>query len=386
MNENNQLKAFIAFLFIFTVMALSQTVSAAVSMAPAVAGLSAGSFSSAAGSFSTAANGASYGVSGVVSVGGKAITVPATLRLAANAGQYVKNGLRLTPAGLLTTAALLFLTSNDFVLDNGEWAKIAVGNAAWPQPIQNSCQQACQSNLDCKNTVGSGSLGMSWAANPTYLVCSYVHPQYGYNILINYGPGYTPASLPATQNDFDSLPDPLPALAPELPFAPYMPDGVPVEAPEYDFAPIDVPLGNPYTKPDGSTAQPRAKVSPNDDTVTVDTYDQPLTDANGQPVPNSIPEDTPEPTQSECEKHPTTIGCSEYGTSPAPESLSTLTVPLNPDYSAIGGAGACPASVTVAGITWSYQPFCDFASAIKPLILGFAWLSFAFIVAGTVRT
>jgi hypothetical protein len=167
-----------------------------------------------------------------------------------------------------------------------------------------------------------------------------------------------------------------------------MPEGVPVGAPDYDFAPYQTPLGEPYTKPDGSTAQPMASVSPNGDSITVDTYDQPLTDSNGQPVPNPTPQDTPEPAPDPdiCQKNPDSLMCAALGTPPAAETVPTTSLPVDATVTPIGGAGTCPASVSLPhGITWSYQPICDFASAIRPFIIGFAWLSFSYIVVGAIK-
>lgn len=191
-----------------------------------------------------------------------------------------------------------------------------------------------------------------------------------------------------TQPDWDALPSPLPDIAPELPYAPYMPEGVPVDAPEYDFVPFRTPIGNPYTKPDGSTAQPMASVSPNGDSVTIDTYDQPLTDANGDPVPGGTPPiDTAEPVPPPkmpdiCDENPDIAACAKQGDVPAPDVIPTHTINFSTVFSPIGGTGSCPADVTTTrfGITWSYQPICDFASAIRPIVVAFAWLGFGFII------
>jgi len=37
---------------------------------------------------------------------------------------------------------------------------------------------------------------------------------------------------------------------------------------------------------------------------------------------------------------------------------------------------------TGGSITMSYQPYCDFASGINPLIITFAWLSAGLLVIG----
>lgn len=376
---NEQLQALGAFIFVLVALALGQRVEAAMSLTPAVAGYSAGSFASASGTFTTAANGASYGASGIVNVGGKSVTVPATLRMAANAGQYAKSAMRLNPWGIAATLAAGWL------LDQGLEYLTPSGWMYSPTPT-------AEHRATCDEWIGGNS--------NIHEVSCLAAPSAGNTRLTYYlesqGPGYTQyvdmptlnlPARPATDADWAGLPDPIPVIAPELPFVPYV-DGAPVDAPEYDFAPFSVPVGEPYSKPDGATAQPMARVSPAGDTVTVDTYEQPLTDANGDPVPNAPPTDTAEPTPSECEQHPATIGCAEFGSIPAPDALPSMVLPATATVVPVGGAGACPADVVTSkfGITWSYQPICNFADAVRPFIVGFAWLAFAYIVAGAVRT
>lgn len=86
----------------------------------------------------------------------------------------------------------------------------------------------------------------------------------------------------------------------------------------------------------------------------------------------------------ECKNYPDRVGCSKFGDAGS-VTVGSTTIPVSTDYTPVGGAGVCPADVTVRGITFSYQPICNFASAVRPLVIGFAWLSFAFIVAGVVR-
>lgn len=358
---------------------------AATVAVPTVSGYSAasGSYRAPAGSFTfaPAANSGSYGASGVVNVGGKAVTVPASMRLASNAGQFAKSAMRVNPWAIAGTLAAGWLIDQGLEYVNGEWVRnlslITTNAYQCPGPATwdsiKACLEGCPAGVPC---------GGVWdiQQDPQYIT---------YN-----GAGYyfwqhdSTVVEPMPLEDWDALPDPLPDVAPELPYAPYMPDGAPVDVPNYDFAPMSVPVGEPYTKPDGSTAQPMAKISPNGDAVTVDTYEQPLTDSQGNPVPDPQPVDTAEPTPDHCAANPSTVGCTQLGAPSAAEPLNTLEVPVNVDTTAVGGAGSCPADVTTSiyGITWSYQPVCDFASAIRPLIIGFAWLSFAYIVVGAVRT
>lgn len=331
-----------------------------------------------------------------LNVGGRATTIPATLRMAANAGQYAKQAMRLNPYVLAGTLAAGWLLDQGLSYENDQWVKANTSgglgydtctsgqipgtqteaymrNAILSNP-QNHWY-GCNAWHDCSVSNG-GTYCQGWGGSPANLCAAYQctgQPN--------------PQTEPATDADWDALPSPLPIIAPELPYAPYMPEGVPVNAPEY--APSDISLGQPYTRPDGSTAEPRAKISSaGDGKVTIAPYDLPLTDPSGNPVSNPVPEPTPSDTPTDCDKYPASIGCAEFGAIPPAEPLATRDIPVNPTVTPIGGPGSCPADITTSayGITFSYQPFCDFASAIRPLIIGFAWLAFAYIVAGTVRT
>lgn len=369
---------------------------AATTLTPVISGYSSatGRYAASAASFSMTAANDGYIAQSIINVGGKAITMPATLRMAANAGQIALSGMRLTPLGVAGTLAAGWLLDQGFEYLNGQWmVQGAVAGApytyggvdAWPATTAGDyCGCDPQPSAACNGVYSTASpnFGPVWGCT-----CGALSTWLSHDLGGGCAVAKTAASQPATEADWAALPDPLPAVAPELPYAPYLPEGVPVAQPE--FSPADVPIGQPYTRPDGSTAQSRAKISPaGDGQVTIDTYDQPLTNPDGSPVANPTPQDTTEPSPDPCAEHPDRIGCADFGTPPAPDSLSTLEVPVNPTVTPIGGAGSCPADVTTShfGITWSYQPICDFADAIRPLIIGFAWLAFAYIVAGTVRT
>lgn len=66
-----------------------------------------------------------------------------------------------------------------------------------------------------------------------------------------------------------------------------------------------------------------------------------------------------------------------------PLGTDTIINPLDQTIT-VGSSGACPSpnTVTVAGsaLTFSYQPFCDFATLLNPLLVTFAYLSAAFII------
>ncbi len=403
MKEKIQLQVFLVFLFIVASMALAQASFASVVLTPAVAGYSAsaGRFASAAGSFTMTAANDGYIAQSIVNVAGKAVTMPATLRMAANAGQIVKAGLSISPWGLLTTAALLYLSNGgiDFdanhnpVVSEVPAGSITVGSvypSNWPagtcaQPIGSSAAyQTGGGSVEYRiramsNPGGMDLLEACWDGSGSYRKmfnqspCSYITTSY------QCSEGTTRA---ATPSDYDALPDPLPALAPELPFAPYLPQGVPVQQPEY--SPSDVPLGQPYTKPDGSTAQPRAKISPSGDgQVTVATYDQPLTDAQGQPVTNPTPQPTPDQPKDPCDDHPERLGCMPAGSDSF--AVPTSSVPLSFTPESAPFSGTCPAPISVLGQSISFQSSCDAMTMIRPLVLAFAAVMAAFILLDTFR-
>lgn len=390
--------SFLVFLFIFGALILSQRTHAAISLAPVVPGYGAGLLSSAAGTHTMTAANDGYLKPSIVNVGGKAVTVPARLRMAANAGTLAKSAMRLYPALLVGTLAAGWLYDHYMQPDGQGGFEVITPGVWWAvpgyaNPMYDGTAAATQACTQDSGTLITYTPLPSGSYGGENVLCqggaAWNNAQFGRVVYKYQG---TPGTRPAEQADWDALPDPLSVVGPELPYAPYMVGGAPVDAPEYDFTPFSVPIGQPYEKMDGSTAQPMAKVSPNEDMVTVDTYDQPLTDPQGNPVLNPVPEDTLEPTpesKTDCEKFPSSIGCMELGTVTDPtlgsenRSIASIT-PVS-----VGGAGSCPAPLTASfmghPVSFSYDMPCSFATSLKPLILVIAWLSAGLIFIGGVR-
>jgi len=407
MKEDSQIRAFLLFIFFICAVGMSFSSFAALALVPNVPGYSAasGSYRAPAGAFTAAANASSYGTSGVVNVAGKSITVPATLRMASNAGQFAKNAMRLNPWVLAGTLALPWLidqamtwdeVNQTWVVPDGALQPLANG---YPVYLHDNGTSTCINVHDsetpgmtsCYGIVASGHANSGVGGCPS-VPCNGACDGDVNDFMIRWDPkspfpssctATTAGSRPATDVDWDALPDPLSVVAPELPYAPYMPDGAPVEKPNYDFAPFSAPLGEPYTKPDGSTAQPMAKVSPNGDGVTVDTYDQPLTNPDGTPVASPQPQDTPEPARDPCLDNPNRIGCMDAGTDNFALPEGTHNFAYTPEADVF--SGSCPAPINVLGQTLSYQPACDAMTMIRPMVLGMAGLMSAFILFGAFR-
>lgn len=388
MKEKTQLQVFILFLFIFGSMLFAQVATAFVNVSPVVSGYSSGRFKAAQGTFTMAAANSGYIKPAIAQVAGKSITVPATLRMAVNAGQFAKAGMLSNPGLLALTLAYGWLLEEGLEYTSNQWMEAAAF------PYTGSCvtpytTNYCQKNIECYNA-SFGYYHMfdcGFNTGPNFGGCGG-----GHYICFTLSAQKTSVPHPLLNPEIaiPALPDPLPAIAPELPYAPYLPEGVPVDAPDYEFAPFQTPVGDPYTKPDGSTAQPWASVSPNGDTVTVDTYEKPLTDPQGNPVaqPETIT-DTAEPEPDICEKYPNSVQCANLDT-PASDPLQSQerTIALIAPV-AVGGAGSCPAPLTASvlgqNLEMSFDPLCQYANSLRPLVLALAWLSAGLIFIGGVR-
>ena len=153
------------------------------------------------------------------------------------------------------------------------------------------------------------------------------------------------------------------------------------------------------TKPDGTT-QTTSTTTVNNITHQGNTYNTSVVSVvsntttsiteNGQTTTTTENEDVgiKEPDKTDCEKNPNSIGCSEFGSVSDSElerkELEGTVSPVD-----MGGGGQCPApvGVTVRGsrIELSFEPACDYARAIRPIILALAWLTAGFILIGAVR-
>lgn len=124
----------------------------------------------------------------------------------------------------------------------------------------------------------------------------------------------------------------------------------------------------------------KTTVSPTGETTTESSTQIP-TPEQGVEVP---PED---PQKTDCEKFPDASGCQELGD---PEDYDLQTEQRSVIWSQEGGAaGSCPADKPFSlpfghSASLSWQPLCDFATGIRPFVIGLAWLSagiFVFMVA-----
>lgn len=189
----------------------------------------------------------------------------------------------------------------------------------------------------------------------------------------------------------DPLINPDPALNPKPMF---VPTGDPVRNPNYNPNAEPSPQNQPWIRPgvqivpSPTPGEPwRVDVQPVD-------VPQPTNNPNDTPDPNKDPDTKPEPKQDAalCEQYPDILACQKIKPGELePVEIPNREVPLSiqPDTGWGTASASCPApkTGTVMGVALEmpYDLLCNFATAIKPLLIGFAWLSAALTFFGIGR-
>lgn len=228
----------------------------------------------------------------------------------------------------------------------------------------------------------------------------------------------------------DSVPDEVPpgiAWPIDPPFVNPEPGPNPVPRP------LRVPVGDPVLQPDGTYKVPYIDIVPSptpDDPLRVDLKPGDLTQTSPTPLPLPVPVDpavplppgttatprpdeqldlcqkypnasmcqpVPEPVPAKdpidlCLEHPDILACrtgepGEVEAIPLVDEPKTMAITPDDGWGPSGGACPAPRTATVMGVslTMPFTMICDFASAIRPLLIAFAWLTAAFTFIGIGR-
>lgn len=349
-----------------------------------------------AGQFSAASFNANF----TTNVGGRAVTMPASMRLAANAPSFAAAAVRLNPAGLVGGAIAAWLLTQGLEWANNQWTKQETPEDGWlwsadiGSTYHATRQSACKaafwrcSPYTCTTCQESAANGVNYYS---------MRDAQGNNRVSGTFNKKSPTGavvVPATEADFAQL-----ATAPltDAAATEFAQKGValPLESPVFDPKHVDVPLSDPYVDPvTGKRYRDQARVTPQSDgkTADVQTTKQEV-DESGDPIKQEDGQtDVPPEKETDfCKQNPDAASCKELDEAPDTE-LEEKTNPfsLNP----VSGFGAdnasCPAPqqlFTRGGqqITWDWGKFCTFAQGIRPLIIGFAWLSAIMIVVAVGR-
>ncbi|WP_374279229.1 virulence factor TspB C-terminal domain-related protein [Azonexus sp.] len=404
---------------LFSPLALSAVV--AIAPGPGIAVGSGGitTASSFVGTFSAGAFGSHF----TTPVGGTPVTMPATMRMAANAGSFAATAVRGSP-GLIgpAVAAWLIGAGIEWLID--QWVvRDITGTPPSPYPIFTSYYAPGTSKyystltdmladlhdicVRFGNTCSEGAMRYyppnMYQWTQTTQSASYNIGGYGQGQQIGQAcpAGYTlngsscsANPKPATDADWANLPQPLPDPAAEELAKKGVP--LPLRAPEYNPAHHDVPLGDPYVDPsDNVRKREQARVTPQSDgqTARVDVVKVPV---NPDGTPANDPNGNPEPAQpveksDPCELNPSRVGCLEADTPDAPDiTENDKTISITPQ----GGFGAdtatCPADKSyslrlMGNVALSWEPACQVASGMRLIVIAMAWVSAILIAIGITK-
>lgn len=266
-----------------------------------------------------------------MNVGGRAVVMPVSMRLAANAASYAVAAARATPAGLATGALATWLLGFGLEYAGGQWVKQsppsytarcgATGFVGSPTAAGLSClQQSAYQGWGAGNATGFTQVSLNRVQNPdgtwrfdftgSYYGCASGECRYfridGFALpQVSEVPG---GAVPAVEQDWSAptaattLPD---AVANQLEGVP-LPVLRPVLNPDAngDPMPLRVPLGVPTAVPNTNPQQwqqPVADIVPyvqgDPFSVDIQTKTVPSPDAVGQTVPQNNPTTVGTPAQ-----------------------------------------------------------------------------------------
>jgi hypothetical protein len=119
--------------------------------------------------------------------------------------------------------------------------------------------------------------------------------------------------------------------------------------------------------------------------TTTNNYDSSNVLTSSSTVTTAQPEPSVADNQTDCDKYPDTIGCSQYGDVPAKDVIPTSTIDIALNYNSV--AGSCPANVSLPrGLTWDMSTVCPYVQQMRPPIIITSLLAGAFIIIGAIKT
>lgn len=377
---------------------------------------------------------------------GKQLSIPSKWTASASAPKYaVKAAKLLGPLGL-GLELLQYILENTPALEHPTEDRFV--KSVEPDTIQqyscnyncwagagpfNSIQEMCTASMAARTAAGSGEVftytGYRFSGS-TVICQNAAIPGYGTENftgvpigtpIANPNAGDVIELDPADWHEIEELPT-LPQLSDQqLDDLKKTPIGVPVESPEFTSLPETRPMSSPYQKP-GPTGSPEqgqweqviARLLPGyRDKVVVETRIVPVTGPQGIEDPTS-PYDATRPEQDVewqpninedgsldvritntldieiCKEGDTRLICTELGEPPddeVPQDEFELSFDHDP---VVFVEGSCPTGPTVntpwGNVTFDMYWPCEFATAIKPIVLAVAMFAAVYIFVGGLRT
>jgi hypothetical protein len=349
--------------------------------------------------------------------------IPVTMRYAAGASRIAARAFGLTPFGLAVAGAA-WLASECIAYQNGgfqlvcgqegnissgkEYTIPTLGSVGWKTTPQAACSAAATIRA---GNFGAGTTGRVSANLAT---CTYynaggaaVYEESISNRNSSCAAGWyitdsgCVQNLPPTPMTPQQMEDkmalkPLPANVPALIPNTALPIEMPVIAPFKQATGEPVPM--PGTSPQ-TYKQPQVEVTPSptaEDPFRVDVEpteeitDDPEAEEGPQPIdPAKVNE--PDPSPAMCDDNPGILACEKLKLGELePDKILNKDVQLSiTKEPGFPSGGVCPAPKVYVlmgrSFSFSVQALCDFATMIKPLLIGFAWLSAALVFMGVAR-
>lgn len=172
----------------------------------------------------------------------------------------------------------------------------------------------------------------------------------------------------------------------------FVPSGDPVPNPKYDPNAEPSPQNQPFIQP-GVRIQPSP--TPQEPfRVDIQPVDKPLPtpepEAEQDEGPGQNPNTKPQENPGLCDQYPDILACGKMDdVSPEEVNDEQKTISINPEPGWGAENSACPAPKTATvhgiGLEMSWQPFCDFATGIRPVVIAMAWVSAFLLVLGVSR-
>lgn len=394
-----------------------------------------------------AANGATFLSSSVstnasLNVGGRTVSMPATMRFAANAPRVAAAAIMMNPylRGAAAIAGWLGLAGLVYDATSGLWttpdpdsspSSGYLYSTAYTNAPFSTASEACADFVANNNVISQVTVLSAVLSNgDTCVVTGVFNTRYGFREkgdpwnfdfrvarTVDSCPsgwyrspaGCTQTPQPKTVTPEQAVEEiikhPMPADAPK-----HIPVPLPVEQP--NIQPVFIPTGDPVTNPNYDPSSPASPSNPPQVQPGVEVkpapapgspwqvgttpVNRPVTDPNAPPVrdPQPLPDTGGGPSGNEpkdpdktdfCEKYPTVIACQELKHEDDDTKLPEKAIDL--DFNPIPGfqgAKSCPAFPNIGnalgGRQISWQPFCDQLSAISNLLLALAWLYAAWIL------
>ena len=216
-----------------------------------------------------------------------------------------------------------------------------------------------------------------------------------------------PQPITVTPEQFeDALPGhPMPETVPkELPYPSPLPVEQPIVNPEPGpnpvqrprFVPSGDPVANPQYDPNAQPSeqnkpfiQPGVRINPSptaDEPFRLDIkpVEKPLPTPDPQPETDDGPGQNnlkPQENPGLCDQYPDIVACAKLGEPPeaktVPNEDKFLEIKRDEGWGPQNGTCPAPKTASVAGINleMSFDPLCQFADGIRPVIVGLAWIS-----------